>query len=91
MFDFQHFPLLSLMTAYDQCTSEAEKEKLLSCIRYGRLKRFVDKSQDPDAARIETVKPQLIQIFLSSQKLGPSTKQNSVSAVLYSRGFVVEK
>ncbi|CAF94056.1 unnamed protein product, partial [Tetraodon nigroviridis] len=29
----------SLMTAYDQCTSDKDKEKLLSCIRYGRLKR----------------------------------------------------
>lgn len=44
MFDFYHLPLLSLMTAYDQCTSDADKEKLLSCIRYGRLKRFVDKA-----------------------------------------------
>lgn len=79
------------MTAYDQCSSEAEKEKLLSCIRYGRLKRFVDKSRAPDAVGVETVKPQLIQIFLSFQKLGPSTEQNSVSAVLYSRSFVVDK
>ncbi|KAM9717343.1 crossover junction endonuclease MUS81 isoform 2-T2 [Menidia menidia] len=29
----------SLLTAYEQCTTEAEKEKLLSCIRYGKLKR----------------------------------------------------
>ncbi|KAE8279298.1 Crossover junction endonuclease MUS81 [Larimichthys crocea] len=29
----------SLLTAYEQCTSEAEKEKLLSLIRYGKLKR----------------------------------------------------
>ncbi|XP_041842673.1 crossover junction endonuclease MUS81 [Melanotaenia boesemani] len=29
----------SLLTAYEQCASEAEKEKLLSCIRYGKLKR----------------------------------------------------
>uniref|UniRef100_A0AAX7VGW5 Crossover junction endonuclease MUS81 n=1 Tax=Astatotilapia calliptera TaxID=8154 RepID=A0AAX7VGW5_ASTCA len=29
----------SLLTAYEQCTSEAEKEKLLSSIRYGKLKR----------------------------------------------------
>lgn len=33
---------LSLLTAYDQCASEAEKEKLLSSIRYGKLKRFVE-------------------------------------------------
>uniref|UniRef100_A0A3Q4BHI3 Crossover junction endonuclease MUS81 n=1 Tax=Mola mola TaxID=94237 RepID=A0A3Q4BHI3_MOLML len=31
----------SLLTAYDQCASEAEKEKLLSSIRYGKLKRNV--------------------------------------------------
>uniref|UniRef100_A0AAQ6AF50 Crossover junction endonuclease MUS81 n=1 Tax=Amphiprion ocellaris TaxID=80972 RepID=A0AAQ6AF50_AMPOC len=31
----------SLMSAYDRCTSEAEKEKLLSTIRYGKLKRNV--------------------------------------------------
>ncbi|MEQ2251741.1 Crossover junction endonuclease mus81 [Ilyodon furcidens] len=30
----------SLLAAYDRCGSEAEKEKLLSCIRYGKLKRF---------------------------------------------------
>lgn len=42
--DFQHFLLLSLMTAYDQCTSDTDKEKLLSSIRYGRLKRFVEKA-----------------------------------------------
>ncbi|XP_035004067.2 crossover junction endonuclease MUS81 [Hippoglossus stenolepis] len=29
----------SLLTAYERCTSEAEKEKLLSSIRYGKLKR----------------------------------------------------
>uniref|UniRef100_A0A3B5KJA6 Crossover junction endonuclease MUS81 n=1 Tax=Takifugu rubripes TaxID=31033 RepID=A0A3B5KJA6_TAKRU len=29
----------SLVTAYDHCATDAEKEKLLSCIRYGRLKR----------------------------------------------------
>ncbi|KAM4537231.1 crossover junction endonuclease MUS81 [Odontesthes bonariensis] len=29
----------SLLTAYEQCANEAEKEKLLSCIRYGKLKR----------------------------------------------------
>ncbi|XP_042368423.1 LOW QUALITY PROTEIN: crossover junction endonuclease MUS81 [Plectropomus leopardus] len=29
----------SLLTAYDRCASEAEKEKLLSSIRYGKLKR----------------------------------------------------
>ncbi|KAM6909521.1 crossover junction endonuclease MUS81 [Xenentodon cancila] len=29
----------SLLTAYGKCASEAEKEKLLSCIRYGKLKR----------------------------------------------------
>ncbi|XP_038586653.1 crossover junction endonuclease MUS81 isoform X1 [Micropterus salmoides] len=29
----------SLLTAYEQCASEAEKEKLLSSIRYGKLKR----------------------------------------------------
>lgn len=29
----------SLLTAYEQCTSEAEKEKLLSSIRYGKLNR----------------------------------------------------
>ncbi|KAM4612331.1 crossover junction endonuclease MUS81 isoform 2-T2 [Polymixia lowei] len=29
----------SLLTAYESCTSEAEKEKLLSSIRYGKLKR----------------------------------------------------
>ncbi|XP_028262525.1 structure-specific endonuclease subunit MUS81 [Parambassis ranga] len=29
----------SLLTAYGQCASEAEKEKLLSSIRYGKLKR----------------------------------------------------
>lgn len=53
MFDFQHFPLLSLMTAYDQCTSDTDKEKLLSCIRYGRLKRFVDK--DSNLSMVKTV------------------------------------
>uniref|UniRef100_A0A4W6CFD2 Crossover junction endonuclease MUS81 n=1 Tax=Lates calcarifer TaxID=8187 RepID=A0A4W6CFD2_LATCA len=31
----------SLLSAYEQCRSEAEKEKLLSSIRYGKLKRFV--------------------------------------------------
>ncbi|XP_028994827.1 crossover junction endonuclease MUS81 [Betta splendens] len=31
----------SLMTTYEQCASEAEKEKLLSTIRYGKLKRNV--------------------------------------------------
>ncbi|XP_037534574.1 crossover junction endonuclease MUS81 [Nematolebias whitei] len=31
----------SLLAAYDRCSSEAEKEKLLSCIRYGKLKRNV--------------------------------------------------
>ncbi|MEQ2160767.1 hypothetical protein GOODEAATRI_002750 [Goodea atripinnis] len=30
----------SLLAAYERCGSEAEKEKLLSCIRYGKLKRF---------------------------------------------------
>ncbi|KAK5621804.1 Crossover junction endonuclease mus81 [Crenichthys baileyi] len=29
----------SLLAAYEKCGSEAEKEKLLSCIRYGKLKR----------------------------------------------------
>uniref|UniRef100_UPI0037E8CFA1 crossover junction endonuclease MUS81 n=1 Tax=Semicossyphus pulcher TaxID=241346 RepID=UPI0037E8CFA1 len=29
----------SLLTAYEKCASEAEKEKLLSSIRYGKLKR----------------------------------------------------
>ncbi|XP_018544869.1 crossover junction endonuclease MUS81 isoform X1 [Lates calcarifer] len=29
----------SLLSAYEQCRSEAEKEKLLSSIRYGKLKR----------------------------------------------------
>ncbi|XP_041635552.1 crossover junction endonuclease MUS81 [Cheilinus undulatus] len=29
----------SLLTTYDQCSNEAEKEKLLSSIRYGKLKR----------------------------------------------------
>ncbi|XP_044038846.1 crossover junction endonuclease MUS81 [Siniperca chuatsi] len=29
----------SLLTAYEQCASEAEKERLLSSIRYGKLKR----------------------------------------------------
>ncbi|XP_039996268.1 crossover junction endonuclease MUS81 isoform X2 [Xiphias gladius] len=29
----------SLLTAYEQCASEAEKEKLLSSVRYGKLKR----------------------------------------------------
>ncbi|XP_013876683.1 crossover junction endonuclease MUS81 isoform X1 [Austrofundulus limnaeus] len=29
----------SLLAAYDRCSSEAEKEKLLSCIRCGKLKR----------------------------------------------------
>ncbi|KAK2862834.1 hypothetical protein Q5P01_002367 [Channa striata] len=29
----------SLLTAYDKCTSESEKEKLLSSVRYGKLKR----------------------------------------------------
>ncbi|XP_071315910.1 crossover junction endonuclease MUS81 isoform X2 [Trachinotus anak] len=29
----------SLLTAYEHCASEAEKEKLLSSIRYGKLKR----------------------------------------------------
>ncbi|KAK2900069.1 crossover junction endonuclease MUS81 isoform X1 [Channa argus] len=29
----------SLLTTYDRCTSESEKEKLLSSIRYGKLKR----------------------------------------------------
>uniref|UniRef100_A0A4W6C841 Crossover junction endonuclease MUS81 n=1 Tax=Lates calcarifer TaxID=8187 RepID=A0A4W6C841_LATCA len=36
----------SLLSAYEQCRSEAEKEKLLSSIRYGKLKRFV-KSTSP--------------------------------------------
>ncbi|XP_062300940.1 crossover junction endonuclease MUS81 [Scomber scombrus] len=31
----------SLLTAYERCASEAEKEKLLSSIRYGKLKRNV--------------------------------------------------
>lgn len=35
---------LSLLTAYKRCVSEAEKEKLLSSIRYGKLKRFVEAS-----------------------------------------------
>ncbi|XP_015246901.1 PREDICTED: crossover junction endonuclease MUS81 [Cyprinodon variegatus] len=30
----------SLLAAYEKCGSEAEKEKLLSCIRYGKLKRL---------------------------------------------------
>uniref|UniRef100_A0A3Q2NS54 Crossover junction endonuclease MUS81 n=1 Tax=Fundulus heteroclitus TaxID=8078 RepID=A0A3Q2NS54_FUNHE len=29
-----------LQSAYERCGSEAEKEKLLSCVRYGKLKRF---------------------------------------------------
>ncbi|KAM6960413.1 crossover junction endonuclease MUS81 [Tautogolabrus adspersus] len=29
----------SLLSAYEQCASEAEKEKLLSAVRYGKLKR----------------------------------------------------
>ncbi|KAL6118345.1 mus81 [Pungitius sinensis] len=29
----------SLLAAYERCASEAHKEKLLSCIRYGKLKR----------------------------------------------------
>lgn len=32
----------SLLTAYERCSSEAEKEKLLSSIRYGKLNRSVD-------------------------------------------------
>lgn len=39
--DFPSYVVVSLLTAYDQCASEAEKEKLLSSIRYGKLKRFV--------------------------------------------------
>ncbi|KAM3857350.1 crossover junction endonuclease MUS81, partial [Diretmus argenteus] len=35
----QYSTLHSLLTAYEQCASEAEKEKLLSSIRYGKLKR----------------------------------------------------
>lgn len=35
------FPCLSLLNAYNQCSSEAEREKLLSSIKYGKLKRFV--------------------------------------------------
>ncbi|XP_070710847.1 crossover junction endonuclease MUS81 [Pempheris klunzingeri] len=36
----EHYSTLhSLLTAYEQCASEAEKEKLLSSIRYGKLKR----------------------------------------------------
>nr|XP_055053518.1 crossover junction endonuclease MUS81 [Misgurnus anguillicaudatus] len=31
----------SLLKAYDQCTSETEKEKLLSSIKYGKLKRNI--------------------------------------------------
>ncbi|KAM8899418.1 crossover junction endonuclease MUS81 isoform 1-T2 [Spinachia spinachia] len=31
----------SLLTAYERCTGEAQKEKLLSSIRYGKLKRNV--------------------------------------------------
>lgn len=34
--------IFSLLTAYEQCASEGEKEKLLSSIRYGKLKRFVE-------------------------------------------------
>ncbi|KAG7218664.1 hypothetical protein INR49_019788 [Caranx melampygus] len=32
----------SLFSAYDRCSTEAEKEKLLSSVRYGKLKRFVE-------------------------------------------------
>lgn len=32
----------SLLTAYERCSTEAEKEKLLSSVRYGKLKRSVD-------------------------------------------------
>lgn len=32
---------LSLLTAYERCSSEAEKQKLLATVRYGKLKRFV--------------------------------------------------
>ncbi|KAF6735276.1 Crossover junction endonuclease MUS81 [Oryzias melastigma] len=36
----QHYSTpYSLLSAYDRCSSEAEKEKLLSCIRYGKLQR----------------------------------------------------
>ncbi|XP_069570891.1 LOW QUALITY PROTEIN: crossover junction endonuclease MUS81 [Brachyistius frenatus] len=36
-----HSTPLSLLTAYEKCKSEAEKEKLLSSVRYGKLKRNV--------------------------------------------------
>lgn len=31
----------SLLTAYERCSTEAEKEKLLSSVRYGKLNRSV--------------------------------------------------
>lgn len=42
MLQFVSSLAFSLLTAYDQCASEAEKEKLLSSIRYGKLKRFAE-------------------------------------------------
>lgn len=34
-------PFHSLLNAYNQCSTDTEREKLLSSIKYGRLKRFV--------------------------------------------------
>uniref|UniRef100_A0A3P9JGL4 Crossover junction endonuclease MUS81 n=1 Tax=Oryzias latipes TaxID=8090 RepID=A0A3P9JGL4_ORYLA len=45
----QHYSTpYSLLSAYDRCSSEAEKEKLLSCIRYGKLQR-----SDPQEALLD--------------------------------------
>lgn len=35
------FPCLRLLNAYNQCSTDTEREKLLSSIKYGKLKRFV--------------------------------------------------
>uniref|UniRef100_A0A9J7XQ36 Crossover junction endonuclease MUS81 n=1 Tax=Cyprinus carpio carpio TaxID=630221 RepID=A0A9J7XQ36_CYPCA len=38
----EHYSTVSsLLQAYDRCSSESEKEKLLSSIKYGKLKRFL--------------------------------------------------
>lgn len=56
------------MTAYDQCTSDTDKEKLLSSIRYGRLKRFVEKASNLTMVKTVVCCTMLLQLKLSNEK-----------------------
>ena len=85
--------VFSLLTAYERCATEAEKEKLLSSVRYGKLKRFVVSFDSVCSSRIWSKENKLVNALCSVfvfQKLGSSSEQNSVPAVLHSGSSVIE-